>query len=84
MFGTGAEVDTDAGAVRHFVDEWQEFLEARRVGFLQGIGACRDEEIGVLEGWINIAIGRWLLAVSLFEGERYGAVDGFSIAADSL
>ena len=71
MFGTSAEVYADAGAIRYFVDERQEFLESRRVGFLERIGACRDEEIGVLEGVVGV--------VGVLERQGDGAVDGFAM-----
>ena len=66
-------MDADAGTVGHFVDERQEFLEARRVGFLQGVRAGRDEKIGVLEGVVSV--------VGVVEGKCDVAVDGEAFAS---
>lgn len=71
-------MDADAGAVRDFVDERQEFLESRRVGFLQGVRASRYEEIGVFEGRVGV--------VGVLERQGDGAVDGvaFAISANQM
>lgn len=50
MFGFGAFMDADAGAVGHLIDEGQEFLELIRVGASKGVRTCGYDIQRVLEG----------------------------------
>ena len=50
VFGSGALVEAYGGASGHGADEGQGTAEARRPRKADGVGACGDDIVGVLEG----------------------------------
>ncbi len=74
-------MDPDAGAVGDVLDLGKHFLELKRESAFDGIGAGRDEVIGILKG---LELAAFVIVVLIEEVEGESAGYGFTLGGVSI